>query len=158
MKEIITDEQIIATFSKKYPEQRFTKFNLFDLIHAVGSPLDALLYAKLFWPDFVEFEEMVFFKNHVEDEGDRDRVRKALTTGKLTKCEVEKQFNLVEIPYLFGSKIGESDDNLDVSLSRFLTLTWESKLKMQFPSRNIIVELDTPEEDVPSITVYQKPH
>jgi hypothetical protein len=98
---------------EKYKEHDTHGFNFFDLLHLVGSPLDALLYAQLFWPDFIEIDGMVFLKQMIEDEDDKARLSQALKRFNGDKTQVEKSFNLVEIPYLFGKRLMESTDDED---------------------------------------------
>ena len=45
------EKLILEKLKKKYKEKDTTNFNISDFIYAVGSPLDAIMYLKLFWPD-----------------------------------------------------------------------------------------------------------
>ena len=53
-------------------------FNIRDVIYACGSPLDALVYSRLLWPEFVEVEGMVFVEGTIESQEDRQRLAEAL--------------------------------------------------------------------------------
>lgn len=47
-----------------------TAFSVRDMIYVCGSPLDALVYSRLLWPDFVEIDRMIFMEGTIEDEED----------------------------------------------------------------------------------------
>ena len=55
--------------------ETFSGFTVYDVVHAKGSPLDAVMYAHLFWPEFVTVDDMTFLPFTVEDEADQARVR-----------------------------------------------------------------------------------
>ena len=71
---------------------------MLDFVAAFGSPLQALMYSGLFWPELVEIGGMVFLKESLEYEDDRRRLAEALAHygGDLT--QTEQAFNLVEVP------------------------------------------------------------
>jgi len=54
------EQDLIKRLSTLYAEKDTTNFNALDYVYAVGSPLQALMYSKLFWPEFIEIEDMVF--------------------------------------------------------------------------------------------------
>ncbi len=54
-----------------------SNFNVLDFVSAFGNPLEALAYSYLFWPDFVEFEGMIFHQGCIENDDDRSQIRAA---------------------------------------------------------------------------------
>ena len=56
----VDGDLIFGGLSKKYSGHDTTNFGVSDFLAAFGSPVDALLYLRLFWPEFVCFEGMVF--------------------------------------------------------------------------------------------------
>jgi hypothetical protein len=42
-------------------------FTALDFVGALGSVGNALLYSRLFWPEFIEVDGMVFIKDYVDD-------------------------------------------------------------------------------------------
>lgn len=60
------EELIIEHLKKIYSDKDTTNFDLLDFVGAFGSIPMALAYSKLFWPDFVEFYEMIFLKDIFE--------------------------------------------------------------------------------------------
>ncbi|MCP3995500.1 MAG: hypothetical protein GY722_10605 [bacterium] len=127
-----------------FPGEDNTGFNAFDLIHKFGSPLTALLYSELFWPEFVEFEDMVFLASDVEDDHDRDRIMAALEHYDGDKQKTEGSFNYVEVPLLFGNRIGESSDIEDRLLTARIAAMWRARLAEQFPGRIFKVAIAEP--------------
>jgi hypothetical protein len=91
------DKLLIEHLKEVHARADTSNFNLLDFVSAFGNPLDALAYSKLFWPDFIEFEGMIFLKNNVEDDEDRSRIRAALSNFG-TPREVEMSFNQFLIP------------------------------------------------------------
>ena len=67
-------EELVECLRRLYPERDTTGFGVFDFLHAEGSPLLAIFYSWLFWPEFVEIDGMVFLKETIEDDADRNRV------------------------------------------------------------------------------------
>lgn len=116
-------------------------FNFFDLLHSNGSPLDALFYSSLFFPEFVEIDGMVFLKDTIEDEEDKFRLNKALKYYEGDKTKTEQSFNLIEVPCLFGKNMGETTDDEDKILAERLAKMWQSKLCVIFSDRNFTVEV-----------------
>jgi hypothetical protein len=152
------DDSLLIDHLKEFHSKADTSnFNVLDFISAFGSPLYALAYSKLFWPDFIEFEEMIFLKEHVEDEEDRERIRAALSKFHTTK-EVEQSFNQFMIPNIFFSAgLGTTTDEENWQLAERIAAMWKARLAQLFPNKKCVVELQSPEEinDEPTIVVYQ---
>src|SRR5262245_41627376 len=101
------EQDLIKRLSTSYTEEDTTNFNVLDYVYAVGSPLQALMYSKLFWPEFIEIEDMVFLKDRIEDEDDRRAVLKVLEQHEGNQRKTEQAFNLFEIPPdIFGKNMG----------------------------------------------------
>jgi hypothetical protein len=134
-----------------FPDEDNKGFNAFDLIYKFGSPLTALLYSELFWPEFVEVEGMVFLASEVEDDDDRERVTVALARYGGNEQRVERSFNYVEIPSLFGHRVEESSELEDRLLTERIAAMWRFRLAERFPSRIFevtIVEPDDSDDEV----------
>src|SRR5215468_948910 len=141
------EQDLIKRLSTLYAEEEPTNFNALDYVYAFGSPLQALMYSKLFWPEFIEIEDMVFLKDWMEDEDDRSRVLKVLEQNEGNRPKTEQDFNLIEIPPdIFGKKMGETTEEEDRYLAEILIEMWQCRLRMLFPNRNFKVELLTAEE------------
>src|SRR5215210_131066 len=92
------DEQLLNRLRQTYTDLDTENFDVLDFVAAFGSPLQALMYSGLSWPELVEIGGMVFLKESLEYEDDRRRLAEALAHygGDLT--QTEQAFNLVEVP------------------------------------------------------------
>lgn len=151
------DESLIDRLKKLHASADTSNFNVLDFVSAFGNPLEALAYSKLFWPDFLEFEGMIFLRDDVEDEEDRSRIRSALSKFG-TSQEVEKSFNQFLIPEIFFSAhYSEANEEEALHLAERIAAMWEARLAQLFPSKKCVVELQLPEEtgEGPTIVVFQ---
>jgi hypothetical protein len=152
------EDTLLVDYLKNFHAAADTRnFNVLDFISAFGDPLHALAYSKLFWPDFIEFEGMVFLKEQVEDDEDRSKIRAAIAKYP-TRKEVEQSFNQFMIPdTFFGAGLGTTNDNENLWLAERMVEMWQSRLAKLFPDRTLIVELELPEhsQEGPTIVVYQ---
>lgn len=145
--EKMRDEDLLAHFREvKCKGQDSSGFNFFDFLHAHGSPLDALFYSRLFWPEFVEINGMVFLKETIEDDDDRGRLDEALERYDGDKTKTEQSFNLTEIPSLFGKNLAETSDEEDLVLAERLAEMWQHRLQIIYPNRKFTVQLLSAEE------------
>jgi hypothetical protein len=141
------EQDLIKRLSTLYAEKDTTNFNVLDYVYAVGSPLQALMYSKLFWPEFIEIEDMVFLKDRMENEDDRCAVLKVLEQHEGNRRKTERAFNLFEFPPdIFGKKMGETTEEEDRYLAEILVEMWQCRLRMLFPNRSFKVVLLTAEE------------
>ena len=125
----------------KFTNQETVGFTPFDFIHKYGSPLSALLHSHLFWPDFVEIDDMVFLQYEFEDENDYKRLKEALEHYQWNRRAVEESFNVVEISSFFGKSTGDVSDEGYQVLASIVCDTWSAKLKHQFPSRRFEIDI-----------------
>ena len=132
-------------------------FNVLDFVSAFGNPLEALACSYLFWPDFVEFEGMIFHQGCIENDDDRSRIRAACPEFSSRK-EVEQSFNQFVIPdSFFNSGISTTTDQEDLFLAERIAEMWRARLAQLFPNKNCVVEVQLPHEteEGPTIVVYQ---
>ena len=149
----MNSSEIVAVSKRLWPDQDPAGFNFFDFLHAQGSPRIALFYSRLFWPEFVEFEGMVFLEGSLEDEEDRQRVRDTLERYGGDMSKTEKSFNVVEIPPLFGKRSGETTEDEDRLLASQICTMWKARLRALFAGRNFEVEVQRPTEQGDEIAV-----
>ncbi|HEU4539989.1 MAG TPA: hypothetical protein VFR23_02575, partial [Jiangellaceae bacterium] len=103
------DEALLDGLPRRLAEHDTTGFTVLDFLYAAGSPIDALLYARLFWPELLEVDGAVLLASSVEDEADLARVRSSLR--ERGPVETERRYNLRELSDLFGHGLGEIDDD-----------------------------------------------
>jgi len=151
------DELLIDHLKEFHAKADTSNFNVLDFVSAFGSPLEALAYSYLFWPDFIEFEGMIFHQSCIEDEEDRSRIRVALSEFS-TRKEVEQSFNQFMIPdAFFSAGLSTTTEEENVYLAERIAEMWEARLARLFPNKKCVVELQLPEEtkEGPTIVVYQ---
>jgi hypothetical protein len=150
-----SSEALVRRASELWGEP-FTGFTIHDVVHAKGSPLEALLYAHLFWPEFVTLDGMTFLPFVIEDEADQARVRErraALPDDR----SVEEEFNYVEVAALFGRRRGETSVEEDALLARFLAEMWAAKLRVDFPSKTFRVRMiEASGDEEAAVTLYEE--
>ena len=93
----------------------------------------------------------------VEDHEDEARVD-ALLRQHGDRAEVEKTFNLVEVPRLFGKAAGEATEEEADLLAERLREMWTARLKLRFPQREFHVEVYPRDESAEVfVRFFQKP-
>lgn len=153
----MNEEDLITHLQEYFERENTRNFSVLDFVGAFGSPLLAIGYSKLFWPQFCAFEDMIFLADSIEDAEAKRRVKKCLHES-WDKQEIEKSFSLCEIPeYFFNKNLGDTYDEEDEYLAEILTQMWGCKLAKDFPSRTFNVEIVPPEENGGNlaITFYQ---
>jgi hypothetical protein len=146
--------RLLRELTTYFAEQDTTNFGMLDFVSAFGSPVEAMMYAGLFWPDIVEVDEMTFRADVIEDDSDMQRVRDALDrTGN--RDWVEKSFNSLEIPSgVFGRGATESSSDMNKELAVLLGEIWRARLGAAFPDRRYHVEVMTNGADEPTVTFF----
>lgn len=134
------NEELIEHLKEYYSDKDTKGFNILDFV-AFGSPLLAIAYYKLFFPDFVEYRGMIFMADEFYDE-DRIDVDHLLEQENLSKKEIEQSYDWSEIPSgFFGKNAGDTYDDEDDYLAEILCQTWKCKLEADFPGKRFVVEL-----------------
>jgi hypothetical protein len=141
------DAKLLERLREVFPDCDMQNFNVLDLVYAEGSPLLALLYSRLFWPDFVEIDGMVFLKETMEDSDDLRRLREAFDHYGHDPIQTEQSFNLVEVEDLFGRRRIETSEDEDRELLERMRQMWLARLTQLFPARRFRVELVEPEHN-----------
>ncbi len=153
------DEDLLAYLRRRFPSAEAEIYNVLDFVYRYGSALEALMYSRLFWPEFVEIEGMVFLKEVVEDPKVCEAIRDYLQrTGDRT--EVERSFNekIVTTELLGKDLTGTTDDQIDWIEERLCEM-WKARLSSLYPDCRFKVEvtdLDPADpEGETAITFYQ---
>jgi len=145
----VQDEEVLRRLREAYRDLGIENesFDFRDMIHAVGSPLDALMYSTLFWPQFVEIDGMIFLEGTIEDEEDRQRLEEVFAKYDEDVARTEQDFNLVEVPSdLFGRRAGNTTEEEDRRLAERLAEMWRARLDLLYPGREFVVQVLEPEE------------
>jgi hypothetical protein len=156
------DDRLLNSLRRIYTDLDTQNFDVLDFVAAFGSPLQALMYSRLFWPEFVEIDGMVFLKESMEYEDDRRRLAEALEHygGNLTRTE--QSFNLLEVPSSLFTRYEALDETTeeeeDLWLAQRLAQMWRACLSHRYPGREFVVEVleeDTGGGDPVSVIFYQ---
>jgi hypothetical protein len=139
-----TNDALLQILRRRHPDRDTTGFGLFDFIHALGSPIDALLYSALFWPEFLEIDGAIVASDTIEEEADLARLRASVHERGVV--ETEKRFNLREFSGLFGNGLAEIDDDQAQVLLGRLAEMWRCRLAARLPERRFAVEVWSPDE------------
>src|SRR5438874_1161734 len=94
---MMTDDELCKDLAELYKEPD-KGFDVSDYISRYGSVLQALMYSRLFWPDFIEVAGVVVRKEALADDPLMARLEKAIRERPHDLSGVEEDFNLVEIP------------------------------------------------------------
>lgn len=101
----------------------------------VGSLGQAIAYAELFWPTFVEHEGCILLSERFN----RDNFQSWLETTHGDRKAVEAVINHTHILDLFVRHETEPTREQVVSLGRNLKEMWQAKVDRDFPGRNVMV-------------------
>jgi len=151
----MNDDELIEALRRINPDRDTTGFNVMDFLHAIGSPLLAHFYGRLFWPEFVEIDDMIFLKETFEDADDLARLDEARRRYGGDRTEIEKSFNCVEIGALFGRRSGDTTAAQDCALAQKLAEMWTQRLRVLYPSRLFKVLAVKGTDDAASVLFYQ---
>ena len=142
-------------YRARYEGASPTDFTALDFVGALGSVGDALLYARLFLPEFAEVDGMVFLKDTVDDAGGPEGIRKSRDQFA-NQRDCERSLNLFQIYLNFPNHLRESVEGDDRLLAEQLVNAWALRLRQLYPTRKFHVSVI--EEDAEtSVSFYQEP-
>lgn len=139
------DKELLSRFLRRFQGDT-TAFDYFDLLHHDGSPFWALFYSRLFFPVFVKMDDMILLPEVIDNQEALGRLKKALAESNGDRASVEASFNRTDIELMFGKRVGDTDDEEDRELARRIAAAWRMCLQRDFPDRQMVVVLETPEE------------
>jgi hypothetical protein len=64
----MTEQELIADLISRYPDDKNRALGVLDFVYRHGSVLDALTYSSLFWPRFIEIQDMIFVTGRAQRE------------------------------------------------------------------------------------------
>lgn len=122
--------------------------DLKDWIGHLGSFEHAIAYGELFWPDFTEHDDCVFFAGFSEHS-----YREFMEQTAGNRQAVEAVMNHRHILDLFCRPELEPTQSQVVYLGRLLKEMWMAKLQRDFPSKRFVVSF--PEEPSENLLDYE---
>jgi hypothetical protein len=135
----MTDKQLSHDLSGRIGVDQALKLNTLDFISQHGSVLDALMYSRLFWLEFVEIDDMIFLKEVVEDETDRKCLTEMLDSYSGDKSLAEESLNLLYLRDEIGD--GDATDEQVLALSERIESIWRARLLLAYPGRRFEVQV-----------------
>lgn len=148
--------ELLTRLRSIHSNEDTTNFNVVDFLSAFGSPVEALAYSRLFWPDFTQVDKAILRSDVVEDDSDIDRVRSALITSGCSVSKTESSFNRLDIPCgIFGKRSGDSSSALDEQLAGALVEMWRARLQQVYPSRRFVVTSEREDDGEIFISFHQ---
>lgn len=110
-------------------------FSLIDYLYFNTSFDLAIAFTKLFWPDFIEYKNGIFF----QDSFDVQIYNEWAETLGNEIFEIEKILNHRHMEDFFQSLEGVSDNNL-LYLGQVIAEMWQARLNQVYPDRHFRVE------------------
>ena len=118
-------------------------------IFYAGTPGQAIAYAHLFWPRFIEHDGCIL-RGEAFEIGNFEAWMKSTDNNRRS---VEAVLNHLHILDIFGeARIAPNLEQV-LCLGRFLKATWGAKLQNEFPGKNITVSF--PEDPEPDLVHYE---
>jgi hypothetical protein len=128
-------------YRAKYDGADPAGFTAFDFVGALGSIGNALLYSRLFFPEFIEVDGMVFVKDLADDCGGMDGIRKKrVDIGN--DQSLEKSVNNFDVNLSLPNHPDENADGDDLLLAGQLAKTWSLRLQQLYSHRKFHVEVN----------------
>ena len=152
------DEKLIPDLSnwRKYNGK---DFSIEDWVVGEGNVNFAIAYSFLFWPEFVEYDDCIIFKNHF----DKNNFENWKNTEYIKNYgQIESVLNHIHILDLFGTDEKKDEVTYDqiLFLGNKLCEIYSIKLKHEFPEKKFIFDFNGNEKltafDEYEITFYQE--
>lgn len=126
--------------------------SLIDYIYFTSDPDTTISNIKLFFPDLIEYEDMIFLKENFNNEN----VDNWINSNNYSKEQIEKVINHVHIRSLYQDRYSETyDSEVFIYIAKYMIKTFRIQLKEFFPDKDFNLEIIDEYEDI-QITFYQK--
>ena len=120
-----------------------TNWSRGDFLHRVGSIPDALVYAVLFAPSFVEIEGLVFLADLGPDSEDWTKIVENVQAARARSIkdleQLLKGYNWIEVPFLFMNRQGSEAEEATLALA--VADAWQARLRGLYPKRSFEVRV-----------------
>jgi hypothetical protein len=156
------DGEIARILAEAYPS--VDSADPVSYVSELGDSVQALVYARLFWPKLVEFEGAVFIALWGDDESYiSERLRTPApdpSWGPLSWESVVDSFNKFEVAHIFRQYRGpaEVSDQANYELGQVLVQTWSARLAGAYPERKFTVRFSAADEVMDSRIEVRQAH
>ena len=141
-------------YRAEYDDAVPADFTALDFVGALGSIGTALLYSRLFCPEFIEVDGMVFLKDFVEDLGGPEGIR-GLRDDSGGGQHIEKSINNFDVNLNFPNHPEHNADGDDLVLANRLATMWSLRLQQLYPKRSFHVEV-IDDNGSPCVSFFQE--
>ena len=134
------DEKLIPELSN-WRKHNGKDFSIKDWIVGEGNVKFAIAYSFLFWPEFVEYDDCIIFKNHF----DKSNFENWKSTEYIKSySQIESVLNHIHILDLFGTDEKKEEINYEqiLFLGSKLCEIYSAKLKLDFPERTFTFDFN----------------
>jgi len=138
MKEEAFRVRFTESYRSRYNGADPAKFSGLDFVGALGCTSEALLYSRLFLPNLMEIDGMIFLSDSVD--GGPDGVRD-LHERYGHGLQVEKTLNYFQINLNFPNRVSENMEGDDRLLAEQLADSWALRLQHTYPGREFVMEI-----------------
>lgn len=126
---------------------------IMDYISFNFHPEDLLILSHLLFPEFIEFDGCLLWKDHFNEKGYIEWMNHLNNDRR----RVKKVINHLYIYDLFGGLKETVDDKTFEQVGKLLQRSWKLHLSNRFPNKKITVEYSHTDEDYgPLIVVFQQ--
>lgn len=136
----VSNSAILTAIGRRFPiDVGGVEVALQDYLYRFGTTRYALLYARLFVPEFMERSGHVLLKQTLSE------ANAANLAGNLDVESTQtlvSSLNWIEIGYLFGDD-GATDDECHL-LARLIAEAWDAQLRLLYPHRRFAVSVLPP--------------
>ncbi len=140
--------QILEGLRRHYPAtEGVVRHNLTAFMHEFGGVSGALLYGRLFVPEF-----QVIAGRVILDDGYVPKAYLKAISESITGPVDPDSFNCVEVYYMFSNR-DQCEDGEDDILAELIAEAWRGRLLMLFPERKFVVEIIPPDDNGSVATV-----
>ena len=124
-------------------------FGIFEYVSYNVHPDDVLIISNLFFPQFIEYEGGIFFK----EKFDIEIYNQAALT--YNKKDIERTMNSIHVYDIFAYTDNVDEDTY-VNVGNLLKLVWSNHLSREYPNRHFKVDLIISEQEYgPILRIFQ---
>ncbi len=153
------DDELLIPELSEWRKNNSKDFSIEDWIISEGNVKFTIAYSILFWPEFIEIDECVIYKNRF----DIDNFENWKNTEYIKNyAQIESVLNHIHILDLFATDEKKDEVNYEqiLFLGNKICEMYLAKLQLEFPEKEFVFEFNGNEKlvafDEYEITFYQK--
>lgn len=149
------DAALLPDFTE-LKSQASWNYSFKNYIETRGSFELAAAFAKLFWPDLIEYRGCVLRADGFSEQSFDEWWQQA----KGNRTTIERVLNLLHVRELVPSDTSDLDESVYRYLGQTLAAMWACRVKLLFPSRSFIVQVEDLDEEgnaaAPTVYLYEE--